>query len=131
MTMTMTNSSLESEVLAADETRYQALYRQDLAALERMLAADYRHTHANGKIDDKAAFLASIEAGRYRFVDAQRSEQCVRVCGPVALLSGKTRTTLDVAGQIKVMDNAFVTVWARTDDGVRLLHWQATKVLEA
>lgn len=130
-TMTMTNSTLESQVLAADEARYQALYRQDLTALEQMLAADYCHIHANGNIDDKAAFLASIKAGRYRFVDALRSEQCVRVCGPVALLSGKTRTTLDVTGKLKVMVNAFVTVWARTDDGLRLLHWQATKILEA
>ena len=126
-----TNSTIESQVLAADEARYQALYRRDLAALGRMLAADYVHTHANGKTDDKAAFLASIEAGRYRFVEARRFEQRIRTTGPVLLLSGRTLTTLDVGGQIKVMDNAFVTVWAKTDDGLRLLHWQATKVLEA
>jgi len=29
------------------------------------------------------------------------------------------------------MDNAFVTVWTQTENGLRLLHWQATKVLEA
>ncbi|MDP9995720.1 ketosteroid isomerase-like protein [Variovorax boronicumulans] len=127
----MKNFASESQILAADEARYQALYRQDLEALERMLADDYVHTHANGKIDDKAAFLASIEAARYRFVDARRSEQCVRISGPVVLLSGKTRTTLDVGGQTKVMDNAFVTVWTQAEDGLRLLHWQATKLLEA
>jgi len=127
----MENSELESRVLAADESRYQALYRQDVATLGQMLAEDYVHVHANGKIDDKAAFLASIAAARYRFVDAERTGQQVRVAGPAVLLHGKTRTTLDVAGQAKVMDNVFLTVWNLTADGLKLLHWQATKVFEA
>lgn len=42
------------------------------------------------------------------------------------LPSGKTRTTLDVAGETRVMHNAFVTVWVQADEGLQLLHWQAT-----
>ncbi|GEM_PF-6036557 len=49
----MKNFAIESQILAADEARYQALYRQDLEALDRMLADDYVHTHANGKIDGR------------------------------------------------------------------------------
>jgi hypothetical protein len=129
--MTISPTELESRVLAADEARYQALYRQDTVALEGMLRPDYLHTHANGKIDDKAAFLASIAAAKYRFVLAERSEQTVRVVGAVVLLSGKTRTTLDVAGETKVMHNAFLTVWVQAGDGLQLLHWQATKQVDA
>jgi len=92
-----------------------------------LVDADYVHIHANGKVDDKAAFLASIEAARYRFIDAERTEQQIRIAGPLVLLHGRTRTTLDVEGEIKVMDNAFTTVWKRTGDGLKLLHWQATK----
>jgi hypothetical protein len=125
--MSTTHTELQARVLAADEARYQALYRQDTTALERMLLPNYVHTHANGKIDDKAAFLASIAAAKYRFVQAERSEQTIRVVDAVVLLSGKTRTTLDVAGEIKVMHNAFVTVWVQVDDVMQLLHWQATK----
>lgn len=126
--MTIENSDIRSQVLAADESRYQALYRQDVAALGRMLVdGDYVHIHANGEVDDKAAFLASIEAARYRFIDAERTEQQVRLVGPLILLHGRTRTTLDVAGEIKVMDNTFTTVWKQTEDGLKLLHWQATK----
>lgn len=128
--MTTAHAQIESQVLAADEARYQALYRQDVAALGQMLVDDYVHTHANGKTDDKVAFLASIEAARYRFVDARRTEQHIRVAGPLVLLNGKTRTTLDVADQTKVMDNAFVTVWKQTEEGLKLLHWQATKLME-
>ena len=115
-----------SMVLAADEARYQALYAQDTATLGQMLAPDYVHTHANGKTDDRAAFLATIAAGRYRFVEAVRTDQRVRAAGPAIVLSGTTRTTLDVGGETKVMRNAFVTVWVESDAAMLLLHWQAT-----
>lgn len=128
-------SSLEEQrarVLAADEARYQALYAQDGAALERLLAQDYLHTHANGKTEDRAAFLATILAGRFRFVDAVRTEQLVRLAGGAFVLSGKTTTTLDVGGAPKVMRNAFVTVWVEAAGGpLQMLHWQATALPDA
>ena len=127
--MNTAHMGIEEQVLAADEARYQALYRQDVAALGEMLLEDYVHVHANGKTDDKAGFLASIAAARYRFIQAERIGQQVRHAGSIVLLHGTTRTTLDVAGEIMVMNNAFVTAWKQTEDGLRLLHWQATKLL--
>lgn len=126
MRMTPITDSQQAKVLAADEARYQALYAQDTATLQQMLAADYVHTHANGKTDDKATFLSSVSAGRYRFVEAVRTDQRVRAVGPAIVLSGTTRTTLDVGGETKVMRNAFVTVWVESDAALQLLHWQAT-----
>lgn len=125
----MTRFTDDQAVLAADESRYQALYAQDVAALDALLGSDYLHTHANGKTDDKTAFLESIRAARYRFVSAVRSHQRVRRFGTTVLLSGTTQTTIDVAGHIKVMDNAFLTVWNAEGDALRLVHWQATKIV--
>ena len=125
------SGSLLAEMIAADEARYQALYRQDIASLEPMLADDYLHVHAKGKIDDKAAFLATIQAARYRFVDAQRTEQQLRIVGAAVLLCGKTRTTLDVSGATKVMANAFVTVWVPSESRWKLQFWQATPLPDA
>jgi ketosteroid isomerase-like protein len=121
---------VHAQVLAADEARYQALYRLDVEALARMLADDYVHVHANGTIDDRSAFLASIRAARYRFVRAERTGQSVRCVGDVVLLHGRTATTLDVAGETRWMNNAFSTVWARVGGRLQLLHWQATKMLD-
>lgn len=131
MTMAHEISALRDRVLAADEARYQALYVQDVEALGRLLAPDYLHTHANGKTEDRAAFLATIASGRFRFVDAVRTHQQVRAAGAGVVLSGTTTTTLDVGGATKVMRNAFVTVWIDAADGLRMLHWQATALPEA
>ncbi len=117
-------------VLAADEARYQALYAMDTAALHSLLHADYLHTHANGKTEDKAAFLASIAAARYRFVEAVRSGQRVRTVGPVAFLTGTVHTTIEMGGERKTMHNAYLTAWTRQADAWQLLHWQATKIVE-
>ena len=119
------------EVLAADEARYQALYTQDFAVLANILREDYLHTHANGKTDNKEEFLASIRAAKYRFVRAERSGQQMRAIGRVALLSGKTATTIDVAGEIKTLFNAFVTAWVLEEGSWSLAHWQATKLPDA
>lgn len=121
----------DEAVLAADESRYQALYAQDLDALDALLSNDYLHTHANGKTDDKTAFLNSIRAASYRFVVAVRSNQQIRRFGTTVLLSGTTQTTIDVGGEIKVMDNAFLTVWTAHGAELRLVHWQATKIVPA
>ena len=121
---------MQAQVLAADEARYQALYGQDTEALERMLADDYVHIHANGKTDDRSAFLASIRAATYRFIHAERTEQSVRRIGDVVLLHGKTATTLDVAGETRLMNNAFSTIWTSVEGRLQLLHWQATKLQE-
>lgn len=128
--MSNVNIDLETGVLAADEARYQALYAQDIAALDNLLVDDYVHTHANGKVDDKAAFLASIRAAKYRFVNAVRTDQRVRILGSVAVLNGKTKTEIETGGEFKVMNNAFVTVWTLVNSELKLIHWQATKLPE-
>lgn len=127
----MTLSTQDAAVLAADEARYQALYAQDIDALDAMLVENYVHTHANGKIDDKATFLFSIQAAKYRFVLAERSDQRVRWFGSMALLSGLTTTTILMGEETRQLNNAFVTVWLAESDRLRMVHWQATKVAVA
>lgn len=127
----MNAQDIPSALFAADEARYQALYVQDCVALAGMLHADYLHTHANGKTDGKADFLVSIQAAKYRFVRAERSAQRVRIMGPVALLSGKTATTIEMAGETKTLRNAFVTAWVQDGGHWMLMHWQATRLPDA
>jgi ketosteroid isomerase-like protein len=128
----MDQQDIMTEILAADEARYRALYAQDTGSLSSLLRDDYLHIHANGRMEDRAAFLASIAAARYRFLDAQRSLQTVRAVGDeVAMLAGRTTTTIEVAGETKTMDNAFATVWVKGAQGWGLLLWQATRLAEA
>lgn len=125
------SDNITQEILEADEARYRALYAQNLTMLEAMLHDDYVHTHANGKVDDKQKFLASVKTAKYRFVRADRIDQKVRVLAGAALLSGRTNTTIEVGAEVKTMHNAFVTAWTFDAGHWRLLHWQATKIVDA
>lgn len=127
----MNQADIATRILAADEARYQALYAQDVTALATMLRDDYLHTHATGKTDTKSTFLAAIGAARYRFLLAERSQQVVRLAGDCAILSGVTRTVIEVGTQQKTLHNAFVTVWVPAGSDWKLLHWQATKLADA
>jgi hypothetical protein len=129
--MSTSMSEMKSAALAADERRYQALYTENLGALDAMLVDEYVHIHANGKVDDKAIFIGTLKAGKYRFISAERTAQRVRVFGTTVLLDGLVATTILVGGESKTISNAFTTVWSTESSEWHLLHWQATKLAEA
>jgi hypothetical protein len=47
--------------------RLQAMVKNDLEALGRMLPDDFTYTHASGVADTKASLLASLKAGRLKY----------------------------------------------------------------
>lgn len=126
----MNDEALLQAVLAADEARYQALYARDCEKLDRMLSDDYVHTHANGHTDSKASFIEAIGRGRSRFLNAVRSSQMVRNVAGAYVLSGVTRTSIQVGDEAKEMHNAFLSIWTSTSGDLQMVHWQSTKILD-
>jgi ketosteroid isomerase-like protein len=65
----------------------QAVIQKDEAALERVLAADLTYSHANGRTQNKAEYIAAIlKTGRYE--SFAESDTQVRVYGGTAVLTG-------------------------------------------
>jgi ketosteroid isomerase-like protein len=65
-----------------------ALIRQDKEALERLLAADLIYTHASGKSQNKAEYIASVTEGPGRYESFKQTDTRIRVYGDLAILSG-------------------------------------------
>lgn len=72
---------------AADGWR-DALIRQDKDALDRLLADDLVYTHAGGKSETKAAYIASVTTGPSRYESFEKSDIKIRVYGDIAILTG-------------------------------------------
>jgi ketosteroid isomerase-like protein len=72
---------------AADGWR-DALIRQDKAALDRLLADDLTYTHAGGKSETKAEYIASVTTGPSRYESFNKTDTRIRVYGDIAVLSG-------------------------------------------
>ena len=62
-----------------------ALGRNDVAALDRIYAADYMVTNENGEMSDKATRLAAIKSGALKFESVVFSEIKVNVYGDAAV----------------------------------------------
>src|SRR5262245_10095151 len=64
----------------------QAVLKRDTAALERLLADDLTYTHASGKTQTKAEYIASIPSSKYE--SFTESDTKIRVYGKAAVLTG-------------------------------------------
>jgi ketosteroid isomerase-like protein len=83
-------------VRAASAGWRKAVVEKDTAALDRLLAPDLTYTHANGRTQDKAAYIAAIKStGRYE--SFTESETKIRTYGKTAILTGFV--DVKIAGQ--------------------------------
>jgi hypothetical protein len=124
----MSDKALEA-VKAAEKARGAAMLANDSAALDAVLDPRLAFHHSNGAVDDKAAFLAKMAAGRIQYVSIDWSEDSVIPLGAdAALLTGRMLTVVRVEGQEKRLDNRVLEGWALDGDGWRLVAFQSTPI---
>jgi hypothetical protein len=101
----------------------------DVAALEELLAEDYQHFHASGRIDGKESLIARLVSGEIKHIAKENSFVKVKIHGRVAILSGRGRNTVMVDNQTKVIENLFTSVWIRTaPEKWAITNWTAAPV---
>jgi len=66
----------------------QAAVKQDRAALDRWLADDLTYSHANGRTQNKAEYIAAVTKGPPHYESFTFSGTEVRFYGKVAVLTG-------------------------------------------
>jgi hypothetical protein len=60
---------IDEEIQAAELARTEALKRQDVTGLGRILAPEFTYIHASGRSEDKDAYLEAIGSGAFRWTD--------------------------------------------------------------
>jgi hypothetical protein len=97
----------------------------DANALNALIDDRLHFSHATGSIDDKAAYLAKVTAGRITNLSIEWSEQSVISLEHVALLTGRMTSQVRVEGTEKGLDNRVLAVWIY-DSTWRLVAFQPT-----
>jgi len=121
------SDSLTSDIKAAEAGRCAAMVANDPAALANVLDDRLQFHHATGAVDDKAAFLAKMAAGRIVYQGIAWSEEKVLALGEdCALLTGRMTTDVKVEGTAKQLNNRVMTVWSRWGSSWHLLAFQST-----
>ena len=90
---------MEEELLKLEEAFSEAIVRNDVEGLGRLVADDWIIIDPNGEIVDRARFLAVIQSGVLTH-DMMESENFrVRVYGDCAVVTAVTRTKGKFTGQ--------------------------------
>lgn len=54
----------ESDVLAADDRRFEAMRKEDWAVLDACLADDLVYVHSTARVESKAEHTGNLKAGK-------------------------------------------------------------------
>lgn len=122
---------ISTAIAAAEQRRCAAMLANDAAALDALLDPRLSFSHATGQVDDKAAYMAKMAAGRIDYLSIDWSEDHVTPLGEdAALLTGRMTNVVRVEGVEKRLDNRVMSVWARGSEAPgapwRMLAFQST-----
>jgi len=123
--------SLEEDVRAADASRVLATIAGNVARLGPLLSNGLLYTHADGRVQTKAEFLAAVKTAQIKYEAYNYADvKVTRVTDDVAYMSGRARLRA-TAGALHVeFTLSFLSVWRREDGAWRLLAYQSAKLSE-
>src|SRR5204862_235476 len=95
----------ESEVLRADDRRFEAMRKGDWAALDAALADDLTYVHSTARLESKKEHMDNLRAGKPHYRGIAPRDRRARVHGSIGAGEGNPHQVLrlDVLG----MDNCF------------------------
>ncbi|MGE3075465.1 MAG: DUF4440 domain-containing protein [Dehalococcoidia bacterium] len=107
--------SSESEVIALESRRCEAIGAGDLVALADVLAEDYLHVLAPGRVVNREQYLELIRNGPRLPI---RSNLSVRVYGDAAVINGDLQNNIGAADhERRVIPAVCTQVAVRQSDG--------------
>jgi hypothetical protein len=107
---------------------YKALVNQDWGSLAELYADDYTLVRSNGTALTKEEVLTDLKTGDLVFKSIELMNERVRVVGPVAILTGDSRTIAEREGIAFESRFRLVAVYVETRGSLRLLHFQSTDI---
>ena len=126
--LSATAAGSETEVLAAQTARFQAMVATDAVALGRLLAEDLHYTHSTGSVEDRAAFLAALAAGQLDYQGITPQQTQIRILGDTAVLTGEVAIAAALAGRQLQLRARYTEVQVWRDGRWQLLAWQSTRI---
>ncbi len=121
-------SEVSNEIIRCERDRCHALLARDFSALSNLLSDRLVFFHANAQADDKSSLLTKMSSGSIIYQALEITEEKVIDLGNSAVLFSRLTAEVSVAGTIKHIDNRTSSVWAREENGWRLVAYQPTPI---
>src|SRR5947208_4894068 len=118
-------TTVEAEVLQADDRRFDAMRREDWAALDQTLADDLTYVHSTARLESKAEHVANLRAGRPHYRGIAPRERTVRVHGGIGVVNGASEMHVERDGKEQRFTVRYLAVYAKTSNTWRMIAWQS------
>lgn len=119
------------DVIAHDESFFEALLAADRDSLDRLLAEDFLIVDVlAGQVAHRDDLLGAMSAGALRFADVTRypAERTVRHRDSFAVVVGRTRMVIQHPGGEVTVSSRYTHVFVRDGGGWRLMSAQGTPI---
>lgn len=120
----------EREILQLENRRFDAMTRADATALDRILADELSYTHSTGRLDSKAAFIASLKSGQLKYESISTQDVRVRVIGDAGVVTGRALMKVRSGAQSMSMLVRFTDVYLKRDGRWQMIAWQSTRLAQ-
>jgi len=130
-TVTTAPTGIEGDVLRADERRFEAMRKDDWAALDAALSDDLTYVHSTARLESKAEHIANLRAGKPHYRGIAPRDRRARVHGNVGVVNGVSEMHVDNAGKEQRFTIRYLAVYAKTGEQWRMLAWQSTRQPDA
>jgi ketosteroid isomerase-like protein len=123
--------SAEATVLALDAERTRAMVAGDVAALDRIFAADAVYTHSTGRAESKTEFIESIRSGARKYKSMACRDVRARVAGGAVILTGNAEGVVEAGGRDIPLSLVFTSVYVEKAARWELAAYESTNLPES
>jgi ketosteroid isomerase-like protein len=121
----------DAEVLQADDRRFEAMRKEDWAALDAGLADDLTYVHSTARLESKKEHLANLRAGKPHYRGIAPRDRSVRVHGDIGVVNGVSEMHVENAGKEQRFTVRYLAVYAKAGGAWKMIAWQSTRVPDA
>ena len=124
-------TTVEADVLRADDQRFDAMRRGDWTALDAALADDLTYVHSTARLESKAEHIANLRAGKPHYRGIAPRERSARVHGGIGIVNGMSEMHVENAGKEQRFTVRYLAVYAKIAERWRMIAWQSTRQPDA
>ena len=127
----MPETTEQTDVLRADDRRFEAMRKSDWPALEDSLADDLVYVHSTARVESKGEHVGNLKAGKPHYRGIAPRDRKVRVLGGLGIVNGVSEMHVENAGKEQRFTVRYLAVYAKAGNAWRMIAWQSTRVPDA
>lgn len=124
------DAEIQKEIIAVDQERYDAMRKQDMAAMDRLHGDGLVFINTKGKMLNKAEYMDEIKSGVLKFLSVEIDDYHWGMYGDTVIMNGRAKSVVEYHGVVNKKPRRFTSVFVKMDGQWRLVAHQATIIAD-